>query len=149
MLIQKDFQRYGSTLDPFDSIDDVKAFLATERPDRLEIVGTVHEAVVGFAGLYMLPGRQTHVGSFTLSVHEDHQKIGIGTVLMKAILGIGFHLLALQRIQATVFTDNTRALSLYRRLGFVIEGTLSKFARREDGFVDAHLIALMQLPTPH
>ena len=146
LLTQESFQRHGSTLDPFTSFADTEAFLACGGPDKLEIVPTIRDEIVGFAGLYMLPGRQAHVGSFTMCVHEAFHGIGVGSVLMKAVIDVGFGLLGLYRIQATVFTDNTRALSLYCRFGFSIEGTLRRFAWREDGFVDAYLIALMRLP---
>jgi putative acetyltransferase len=145
LLSQDDFQRNANTLDPFTSIDDLQAFSAAAAPHNLEIVATVDDTIVGFVGIYVLPGRQAHVGSFTLGVHEGFQRRGIGMLLMRALVGAAFGPMGLARLQAMVFADNTRALSLYRRSGFAIEGRLARFVRREDGFVDAFLIASVPL----
>ncbi len=148
LLSQPDFQRNGNTLDPFTSVDDLVTFVGGNGPGNLEVVATIDRTIVGFCGLYVLRGRQGHVGSFMLSVHEQFQSLGIGSALLTAVVNVGFRLMALQRIQAAVFVDNDRAMGLYRRLGFQVEGRISRFARREDGFVDAYLIALLSPPSP-
>lgn len=61
---------------------------------------------------------------------------GYGREAMKLILKFAFHELNLHRVQLSVFSYNERALSLYKKLGFVQEGVmrehLSRDGRRHD-----------------
>ena len=49
--------------------------------------------------------------------------------------------LALRRLELEVYTDNLPAINLYRKFGFVIEGTMRQYAFRDGGWVDAHVMA--------
>ena len=44
-------------------------------------------------------------------------------------------------IELTVYTDNERALALYRKAGFVIEGTHKAHALRDGRYIDSHSMA--------
>ena len=48
------------------------------------------------------------------------------------------------RIELTVFSDNARAISLYRKFGFVVEGTLVGYAYRNGRYVDAYTMARLR-----
>lgn len=54
----------------------------------------------------------------------DHARLGIGlgTEITRAVLRYGFGTLGLHRIDLRVLAYNTRAISCYRRCGFVEEG---------------------------
>jgi putative acetyltransferase len=43
-----------------------------------------------------------------------------------------------------VFTDNAQALALYRRRGFVVEGTHRAYAFRDGCYADAHSMARLR-----
>jgi L-phenylalanine/L-methionine N-acetyltransferase len=45
------------------------------------------------------------------------------------------------RLELTVYTDNAAAVALYRKQGFVIEGTHRGFALRDGVYIDAHAMA--------
>jgi putative acetyltransferase len=141
LLSQDDFQRNGSTLDPLASVEDMAGYLAREGPGVFEIVAVLEDLIVGFAGLYAFAGRQCHIGSCTIAVHELFQRKGIGATLLHALIATARDIANLNRVQLTVFVDNTRAISLYRKAGFHVEGRLRNFACREDGYVDAFLMA--------
>ena len=53
----------------------------------------------------------------------------------------------LLRLELTVYTDNEHAIALYRRFGFVIEGTHRAYALRRGVYVDAHCMARLH-PNP-
>ncbi len=40
-------------------------------------------------------------------------------------------------MELTVYTDNARAIGLYRKFGFEIEGTFKGYAMRDGQYVDA------------
>jgi putative acetyltransferase len=42
---------------------------------------------------------------------------------MEAILDIADNWLKLKRVELSVFTDNEPAIALYKKMGFVVEGT--------------------------
>jgi putative acetyltransferase len=138
---QEQFKRFGMILAPFDSPEDVEAWLDRIGSGNLEVVGTVDGAVVAFTGLYPLGGRQSHIGWISLGVHDEFQGRGIGTVLLKLILDSADVLAGLSRIQLNVFTDNERAIALYHSFGFRIEGRHESFACRDGAYVDAFTMA--------
>ena len=45
------------------------------------------------------------------------------------------------RLELTVYTDNDRAIRLYKRCGFEQEGVLRKYAFRDGGYIDALTMA--------
>jgi ribosomal protein S18 acetylase RimI-like enzyme len=66
---------------------------------------------------------------------------GVGASLLGAAIELADQWLNLTRLELTVFTDNARAIALYKRCGFDIEGTLRQYAFRDGAFVDAYGMA--------
>ena len=79
-----------------------------------------------------------------MAVRDDHAGRGIGQRLVDGVLDIADNWLALTRVELTVFSDNTRAISLYERSGFVAEGTLQRYAFRDGEYVDALTMARLR-----
>lgn len=50
----------------------------------------------------------------------------------------------LRRVELTVYTDNEPAIALYRKFGFVEEGTLRDYAFRDGEFADALSMARLR-----
>ena len=76
-----------------------------------------------------------------MGVHDDFQGRGVGTALMKAALDLADNWLNLKRVELTVFTDNARAVYLYEKLGFAVEGTHRAHAFRNGEYVDSYSMA--------
>lgn len=92
--------------------------------------------VVGVASLSVnKSNRVRHSGSIGLMVNRDYHRMGIGRALMKNLIDIGDNWLMLIRIELGAFTDNEKAINLYKSLGFVIEGT-KKYAIIRNGKYD-------------
>ena len=66
--------------------------------------------------------RMKHVGKLEIFLSADCRGQGVGRVMMEAALGWAGAHATLSKIGLTVFEDNTRAVSLYRDLGFEVEG---------------------------
>jgi putative acetyltransferase len=69
-------------------------------------------------------------------------------MLMNAVIELADDWLDLRRLGLIVFVDNTHAIELYRRLGFVIEGTLRGYAFKRGALVDAHVMARLRGSVP-
>jgi putative acetyltransferase len=119
----------------------------SDRPD-LQLVAELDGRVVGSAGLHPASQlRRRHVALIGISVAPEAQRRGVGTALMQAMCDYADGWAQLLRIELTVFTDNERAIALYRRFGFRIEGTHRGYALRHGVYVDAHCMARLH-PRP-
>jgi putative acetyltransferase len=106
------------------------------------LVAEVEETVVGIAVLQVSArARLRHTAELGINVHAAHQGEGIGKSLMSAILNIADNWLKLKRIELSVFTDNEPAIALYKKMGFVVEGTKKYAAVRNGVHADEHLMA--------
>lgn len=81
-----------------------------------------------------------HIGKFGMMVTKDYWGEGIGSKLMDIMIEFA-KTIRLSKIEAMVRTDNDRALKLYERKGFVIEGTKQNSAFIHDEFKDEYFIA--------
>ncbi len=68
---------------------------------------------------------------------------GLGTEATRLVVDHAFHVQGLHRIELEVYDFNPRARHVYEKVGFRHEGTLRQALRFDDGWVDAHLMALL------
>ena len=130
---------------PWRSLETTRERFGQTQPDAYGLVAVVDGRVVGNLGLHVVrTARRRDVASMGMSVHDDFQNRGVGTVLVAAMVELADNWLGLRRIELEVWTDNARAIHLYEKFGFVIEGTARQFARRAGGFVDAYYMARLR-----
>jgi putative acetyltransferase len=79
-----------------------------------------------------------------MGVRDDRQGKGVGTALLQAAVDLADKWLNLERLELEVYVDNEPAVRLYKKFGFVIEGTLSRFAFRDGRYVDAYAMARLR-----
>ena len=65
----------------------------------------------------------------------------LGTALLVAGIDLADNWIGFTRLELTVYADNAPAVALYRKFGFVIEGTAHRYALRDGVFVDALMMA--------
>ncbi|QIN78984.1 GNAT family N-acetyltransferase [Rubrobacter marinus] len=113
------------------------------------LVAVLEGEVVGELGLVVLEHpRRRHVGEIGMAVRDDRQGLGAGRALLEAALELADRWIGLSRIELQVYTDNERAISLYERSGFVVEGTHRSYALRDGRFVDAYSMARLRTDAP-
>jgi len=79
----------------------------------------------------------SHVFRLTIVVHPGQSGRGIGTLLMQSLCAWAKSSPQVHKVELLVRASNTRALSLYRKFGFVEEGRFRDRVRLPDGsFVD-------------
>jgi putative acetyltransferase len=106
--------------------------------------------VLGNAGLHPVNNspRCSHRMTIGIAVPAANQGKGVGTALMSAMCELADGWLNVFRLELTVYTDNARAIALYRKFGFEIEGTHQAYALRAGRYVDSHTMARIRLKTP-
>jgi putative acetyltransferase len=109
----------------------------------LMLVAERDRQVLGTAGLHpagpML--RRRHVMMLGISVAREAQGQGIGRALMQALCDFADNWGQVLRLELQVFTDNTRAVALYKSLGFVPEGVHRGHSMRDGVYVDSMSMA--------
>lgn len=135
---------YSGTLQvPFPSREAWRKRLAEPVEGDYQLVACVDGQVVGHAGLHSAgkSPRRAHAMWLGIGVREDYQGKGVGSALMSALLALVDGWLNVFRIELTVFTDNARAIALYEKFGFVMEGTHRAYGLRAGRYVDVHSMA--------
>ena len=77
-----------------------------------------------------------------MSVHKDYWGQGIGILLLDSLLKWANDNSAVTKIHLSVRTDNHRAIDLYQRKGFVVEGTIRNDFFLDGTYYDHHLMGL-------
>jgi len=127
---------------PFQTVEHHRARLEGTDPSVHRLVAEVEGRVVGQLGLHVEHSpRRSDCASFGMAVHESFQGQGIGSALMSAMIDLADNWLGIRRLELQVYADNTPAIKLYEKFGFVTEGTLTAFARRAGKLVDAYYMA--------
>ena len=116
----------------------------------LQLVAEVEGEVVGSAGLHPTgPAlRRRHAMMLGISVVGAMQGRGVGTALMAALCDYADQWLGIRRLELDVYADNQRALALYRKFGFEVEGTHRGYAMRDGVLVDSLSMARLRAAPP-
>lgn len=88
-------------------------------------------------------GHKMYVGG--LAIHPEHAGKGYGGLMMQDILNFAKEH-SRSRVDLSVSTENERAIALYKKYGFVIEGRLKNYSylAGENRFVDEYLMCYLQ-----
>lgn len=130
---------------PWRSVEEQRERLTHQSPDRHVLVAVLDGRVVGMLGLHLEPGpRRRHCANLRIAVHDAYQGQGVGSALMVAMIDLADKWLGLRRLELSVYTDNARAIRLYGKFGFVVEGTAHQVALRDGSYADAHYMARLR-----
>ena len=137
---------WGTLQLPFPSVEQWRKRLAEPDDALVSLVACADTEVIGQLGLHTFPQRprRRHVGQLGMAVRDDWHGKGAGTALMQAAVDLADKWLNLERLELEVYTDNAPAVRLYTKFGFVIEGTLVRFAFRDGRYVDGYAMARLR-----
>ncbi|HHY36025.1 MAG TPA: GNAT family N-acetyltransferase [Firmicutes bacterium] len=107
--------------------------------------GPMKGTVVGNAGMQRGTGRKRHVAGLGMSVDPAYHGQGIGTVLMEACLETARRWWSPLRVELEVYPDNERAIALYQKFGFEVEGRKRGVAIRQGKYVDTLVMSRIEL----
>ena len=113
------------------------------RAGRAKVRAANKVGLIGHIGAFRRRGhgsRVKHCINVGLGVARDFWGLGIGTALMEAV-ELHVKPLGIKRMELEVMTHNEGAIALYKKMGFVIEGTKQKSILIGDQWIDEHLMA--------
>lgn len=127
---------------PSQEIGRTRDRLKENPPGLYRYVAEVDGRVVGMATLYQKQNpRERHVADLGMMVHPAYWGCGIGSQLLAALVNLADNWLQLSRVELEVNTDNPAAIRLYKKFGFVIEGTHKLHAYGDGRMADSHFMA--------
>ncbi len=109
-------------------------------PNLVQLVAESDGEVSGFAELVLNTNvpRASHSAELNMVVtSERSQGKGVARALIGELIRLCDGYYRIRRISLIVWVDNTRAIELYRALGFKEEGVMRDFVRTEEGYCDA------------
>jgi putative acetyltransferase len=112
-----------------------------EKPSGSMFVAEVDGQVAGTAGFHPYPAPSAHAAGLGMSVHAAWQGRGVAGPLMETVLAAA-KAQGLERIDLEVYSDNERAIRLYRRFGFVKEGVKRYDVWRFGGHASSDVMGL-------
>jgi putative acetyltransferase len=113
----------------------------------LAIVAVIEEKneqrIIGSASLkFNQQETLKHKAELGITIHDDYQNMGIGTALLKHLISIA-RMKNLKKIYLHVSTANDRAINMYKKAGFKVEGKLCKESCIDGKYRDEYRMALL------
>ncbi|WP_051377525.1 GNAT family N-acetyltransferase [Paraburkholderia dilworthii] len=139
--------RRGTLSVGYRSPEQMAAWYERRLKEGVNVCATIGGRMIGHASLEVHRSSRAHCAHLGLVVHDAYHGLGVGSALMQALTDCADGSLGLRRIDLTVFCDNTPAIALYRKFGFVEEGRSRGFALRDGVLADAlHMARLVDAP---
>jgi RimJ/RimL family protein N-acetyltransferase len=147
-LFDREVIRYSqSRFHQMTSVDEVKEWLYQVLCDpksfSLGIVCPQSDALIGYAGLAGLNKVDRCAEFFIFIGHKQYWNRGIGSMVTKQILRIGFNELKLHRIFLTASSKNTAGIKVYEKAGFIYEGKMREAFFREGEYSDKMVMGIL------
>ncbi len=125
-------KRYLLTVEP-PPLDRMQAFVKTNvEQNHAQYVAVAEDGIVGWADIVPLSRQSmTHVGTLGIGVVSEYRGQGIGNRLLEFTIAHAWRE-GLKRLELEVFADNQKAINLYEKHGYQVEG-VKRYARCIDG----------------
>lgn len=83
-----------------------------------------------------------HIGLVT--VNPEKQSRGIGSAMLRQLMGVGFNEYHFRRIDLVVIQSNRSAYNFYtQKLGFTDEGLIRDIIKTRDGYLSWYCLSLL------
>lgn len=111
---------------------------------RCAIVDEVNDDIVGLVSLTNVDFiRRSAVFHIMIGKSENRGK-GIGSFATKEMLHHAFENMNLNRVELEALSNNARAISMYKKIGFVEEGVKRQAVYKNGEYVDMTLFSILQ-----
>lgn len=115
-----------------------------ESKNGIYLVADLEGKIVGHAFLEPLHLKSiSHVAQLMIGVHCGWQEKGIGTALLEQLIAWAKASTSIEKIELNVRASNSRAIALYKKMGFIEEGRLkNRIKISNNHYIDDILMAL-------
>lgn len=140
---ETDFLTFGLNEFPLSVAEEKASILACQEQNAsLMLIGRLHGHIVTqlFIERSSKP-RLMHIGDVGIAVSKDHWGKSIGKQMMVAAIALAQQS-AITKLQLQVRVDNVRAVQLYEKLGFTIEGTIKRAMKIGELYFDDYIMGL-------
>ena len=107
-------------------------------PNHIILVAEMNSKIVGLLD-FSNGHRQriAHTGEFGMSVEKSARDLGIGSLLLQVLISWAVQNKTIEKIGLNVHSNNERAIALYKKMGFEVEGTRKRDLKYDVGhYVD-------------
>lgn len=98
---------------------------------------------IGYLGLYGIIQRH-RIAQFAIMIHPDHQGKGYAADATKLVVDYCFNQLNIHKLSLNVIKVNEKAIHIYRKVGFEVEGELKKQYFVNGSYHDAYVMSLFR-----
>lgn len=121
----------GTTFEEFNTTtEEEKDWINSHNKQGLLLVAEVDGNIIGILSFRISPRKKfSHQGLFGMSIQEKFTNKGIGRSLIKELLEWAKDDNRVEKISLEVFSNNERAIHLYKKFGFTEEGRRKKQAK--------------------
>lgn len=127
--------------DQTPTVAEQRAFIARKAERSVAFLALTSDRVIGMLDFHGFPkAQQAHAGSFGMSVAKAARGTGVGKELLKTLV-VWAQSNGIRRIELEVFSSNDRAIQVYEKAGFVVEGRKHQAVEVDSKFVDVLLMA--------
>ncbi len=139
---ESDFLTFGENEFPLSIDDEKEIILECLSNNCLMLTGTIDNNIVShlFIDVSSKP-RLAHIGDLSVSVAKKYWGKSIGKKMVISAINWAKEN-NLTKIQLDVREDNSRAISMYKSLGFVIEGRVTRSVKVNDEYFDSYIMGL-------
>ncbi|MGO3732618.1 MAG: GNAT family N-acetyltransferase [Vagococcus sp.] len=112
-------------------------------PGHMVLLAFDKETIIGVATITSEPDRPLqHIGEVGISVNKHYWGLGLGTLMLEELVTWAESTNLIKRLEIKVQKRNTRAISLYEKVGFELEGTIRRgFLSENNDFLDVLLLS--------
>lgn len=99
--------------------------------------------LIGHCGLYYI-NWINRTGEFGIYIGEEtYRNGGYGSDSLRCLIRYGFNDINLNKIWCEVY-DNNASIDVYKRIGFVFEGTMRENYYNEGKYWDSHILSILK-----
>jgi ribosomal protein S18 acetylase RimI-like enzyme len=137
IIAERDYIQFNKKLSLKDEIAYLRAGRAGEKKrKRVELVAQFNNDIAGITEMTKGAGVNSHVAGFGISVAKQYRGIGLGEYLIREVLRAAKKELKPKYFRLTVMSTNTRAMNLYKKVGFKIVARIPEQIQRKGTLID-------------
>ncbi|MCU9614799.1 GNAT family N-acetyltransferase [Caldibacillus lycopersici] len=130
-VLEENPQFMATTLEEFTTnAAEERRWIAMHQHTGLLLVAELDQQVIGILSFQRSSRiRYKHQGIFGISIQEKYTNGGVGSSLLTKLFQWAAENPSLEKISLEVFSNNNRAIHLYKKFGFIEEGRKIKHAK--------------------